>query len=57
MQNIANFLIRLQTFELRIIIKGDLQSRIKEEEQKQAYSLIHETPIITHLAIRVKRGY
>jgi len=44
MQNIANFLIRLQTFDLRIITKGELQSWIKEEEQKQAYSLIHETP-------------
>lgn len=43
MQNLATFLTRLQTFDLRIITKGELQNRIKEEEQKQAYSLVHET--------------
>lgn len=42
MQNLATFLTRLQTFDLRIITKGELQNRIKEE-QKQAYSLAHET--------------
>lgn len=43
MQNLANFLISLQTFDLRILTKGELQSRIKEQEQKQAYSIVHET--------------
>ena len=44
MQNLANFLTRLQTFNLQIITKGELQTRIKNDEQKQAYSLVHETP-------------
>ena len=43
MQNIANFLVRLQTFELSIITKAELKSPIKEEGNKQAYSLAHET--------------
>ena len=43
MQHLATFLTRLQTFDLRIITKGELQNRILEEEQKQAYSLVHET--------------
>lgn len=43
MQNLAIFLIHLQTFDLRIITKGELQNRIKEDGQKQAYSLVHET--------------
>ncbi|MEQ7802141.1 hypothetical protein ABDJ41_20265 [Pedobacter sp. ASV1-7] len=36
MQNVGLFLTKIQTFDLRIITKG--------EEQKQAYSIIHETP-------------
>lgn len=43
MQNLAIFLIRLQTFELRIITKAELKSPIKEDGQTQAYSLSHET--------------
>lgn len=43
MQNLANFLTRLQTFELRIITKGELHTRVKEDENKPAYSLSHET--------------
>lgn len=39
MQNLGNFLIRLQIFDLRIITKGELESRIKEDEKKPAYSL------------------
>lgn len=43
MQNLAVFLTRLQTFELRIITKGELHNRIREEGKKPAYSLTHET--------------
>jgi len=43
MQNIANFLVRLQTFELSIITKAELKSPIKQDGNKPAYSLAHET--------------
>lgn len=43
MQNLARFLTKIQTFELHIITKEELKSPIKEEGQKQAYSLVHET--------------
>lgn len=43
MQNISNFLSRIQTFELHIVTKGKLKNRIKEDEKKPAYSLTHET--------------
>ncbi|SFA38266.1 hypothetical protein SAMN04488511_101160 [Pedobacter suwonensis] len=43
MRNLAIFLTRLQTFNLRIITKSELKSPIKEEGEKQAYSIAHET--------------
>ncbi|NRF40224.1 hypothetical protein [Pedobacter foliorum] len=43
MRNLASFLINLQTFKLRIITKAELKSPIKEDGQKQAYSLTHQT--------------
>lgn len=43
MYNLANFLTKLQTFELRITTKEKLKSPIKEDGQKPAYSLAHET--------------
>jgi hypothetical protein len=43
MQNLAIFLTHLQTFDLHIIAKAELQSPLKEDEQKQAYSLVHQT--------------
>jgi len=43
MQNLANFLVRLQTFDLHIITKAELKSPIKEDGNKPAYSLAHET--------------
>ncbi|WP_316845541.1 hypothetical protein [Pedobacter psychrodurus] len=43
MRNLAIFLTRLQTFNLRIITKSELKSTIKEDVEKQAYSLAHET--------------
>ena len=43
MQNLSSFLTRIQTFDLRIITKGELKNPIKEDEQKRAYSLAHET--------------
>jgi len=42
MRNLAIFLTRLQTFNLRIITKSELKSTIKEDVEKQAYSLAHE---------------
>lgn len=43
MQNLSAFLTKIQTFELHLIVKGELQNSIKAEENKPAYSLIHET--------------
>jgi hypothetical protein len=43
MQNLANFLTRLQTFNLDIVTKAELKSPVKEDVEKQAYSLAHET--------------
>ena len=43
MRNLAIFLTRLQTFNLRIITKSELKSPIKENGNKPAYSLAHET--------------
>jgi len=43
MRNLAIFLTRLQTFNLRIITKSELKNPIKEDVEKQAYSLAHET--------------
>jgi len=43
MQNLIYFLIKIQTFELHIINKGELKNPVKEEENKPAYSLAHET--------------
>lgn len=46
MQNLAIFLIRSQTFELRIITKAELKSPVKEDGEKQAYTLAHETLLL-----------
>lgn len=43
MQNLSNFLRLSQTFNLKIIIKAQLKKRIKLEEEKVAYSIVHET--------------
>lgn len=43
MHNLAQFLTRIQTFELRIITVKELKSHVKEDGNKQAYSLAHET--------------
>ncbi|WP_029285933.1 hypothetical protein [Pedobacter sp. R20-19] len=43
MQNLANFLTRLQIFNLHLVTKSELKSSIKEDGQKRAYSLAHET--------------
>jgi hypothetical protein len=43
MQNLAIFLVRLQTFELRITTKAELKSPIKDDGNKPAYSIAHET--------------
>jgi len=43
MNGLIQFLTRIQTFELRITIKDKLKSPIKGDENKQAYSLAHET--------------
>jgi len=43
MQNLASFLTRLQTFNLIIVTKRELKNPIKEDEERQAYSLAHET--------------
>lgn len=44
MNSLDQFLTRIQTFELRIITVKELETRVKEDENKQAYSLAHETP-------------
>ncbi len=43
MQILTTFLTKIQTFELRINIKAELKNPNKNEEQKSAYSLVHET--------------
>lgn len=43
MENLALFLTKIQTFELHIITKAELKSPIKEDGNKPAYSLAHET--------------
>lgn len=43
MQNVAAFLIKIQTFDLHIISRGELQKPKKERGHIQAYSLAHET--------------
>lgn len=43
MKGLTQYLTRLQTFNLRIITKNELKSPIKEDGEKQAYSLAHET--------------
>jgi hypothetical protein len=43
MQNLAQFLTRIQTFELRIITVKELKSHVNEDENKKAYSIAHET--------------
>ncbi|MBB5645907.1 hypothetical protein HDE70_002195 [Pedobacter cryoconitis] len=43
MQNLALFLIKIQTFDIKIVTKGKLQTRINFEEGKLAYSIVHET--------------
>jgi hypothetical protein len=43
MTGLIQFLTKIQTFELRIVTKADLKSSIKEDGNKPAYSLAHET--------------
>lgn len=43
MQSLANFLTRLQTFNLLLINKSELKSPIKQDGNRPAYSLAHET--------------
>jgi len=43
MKGLTQYLTRLQTFNLRIITKAELKTPIKENREKQAYSLAHET--------------
>jgi len=43
MQSLTFFLTKIQIFDIRIITKGELQNKIRDEETKPAYSLIHET--------------
>jgi hypothetical protein len=43
MQNLAIFLTRLQTFNILFINKSELKSPIKQDGDKPAYSLAHET--------------
>lgn len=43
MQNLSNFLTKIQAFELRMVTKGELFSPIMEAKERPAYSLIHET--------------
>ncbi|WP_406826856.1 hypothetical protein [Pedobacter sp. KACC 23697] len=43
MNGLIQFLTKIQTFELRIVNKAELKSSIKEDGNKQAYSLAHET--------------
>jgi hypothetical protein len=43
MQSLTYFLTHLQTFELRLKTKGELNKFVKKEYQMWAYSLSHET--------------
>lgn len=43
MQNLALFLTTIQTFNLHTVTKADLKSPIKQDGEKRAYSLAHET--------------
>ena len=43
MNGLIQFLTRLQTFNLVIITKSELKNPIKEDGNKRAYSLTHET--------------
>ena len=43
MTGLIQFLSKIQTFNLLIVKKSELKSPIKEDENKQAYSLAHET--------------
>ena len=43
MTGLIQFLTKIQTFELRIVTKAELKSSIKEDGNKPAYSLAHET--------------
>lgn len=43
MNGLIQFLTKIQTFELRIITKSELEHPIKEDGNKPAYSLAHET--------------
>jgi|GEM_PF-700780 len=43
MNGLIQFLIRIQTFNLHIVKKSELNSPLKEEREKQSYSLAHET--------------
>jgi len=43
MTGLIQFLTRIQTFKLRIITKAKLKSPIKQDGNKPAYSLAHET--------------
>jgi len=43
MSGLIQFLTKIQTFNLLVVIKAELKSPIKEDGDKQAYSLAHET--------------
>jgi len=43
MQFLQTFLARLQTFNLHIVTKRRLKRPIKEDGEKQAYNIAHET--------------
>ena len=43
MNGLIHFLTKIQTFNLHIITKAELYSTIKEDGNKPAYSLAHET--------------
>jgi hypothetical protein len=43
MNGLIQFLTKIQTFNLVIVTKSELKSPIKEDGNKQAYSLAHET--------------
>ncbi|MCX2492994.1 hypothetical protein OQX63_05895 [Pedobacter sp. PF22-3] len=43
MSGLIQFLTKIQTFNLLIVTKSELENPIKEDEDKSAYSLSHET--------------
>ncbi len=57
MQNLTLFLIKLQTFELHIIIKGELQNRLKKTKRNLLIALLMKRIFTIHLVIGVKSGY